>query len=987
MRRVIGTGLIGLTAAMLASGADLLVPVYKFTSEQVAARKVTLTLLEPGPVTAGPWLIAGDWVSKLSDKGGQVVFSNVLAGGYRLDISGNPSRRFPIGVPDTNGLINAASLVGATNVQPLYYSAAQIDARLGAVTNTVKAIEKGGARSHELYVNSADGNDSNDGSTWQLAKRTLLAAYDGLDVNGGTIRFADGALVGGATNQGLWFMGTFDPNYGQPGYPSASNPVGTNGWRKYKPVHWLGDGGAAVDHAFQFARPAVATIQPGQGGTWAIATNKPAIWLSSCESGMWFENVAIVDCPKPVILGTDSTGGTCGRQTALVWFDKCALRCPSGPVADTDDGVSGPVVDSKFVFWVYFADCTLQGYYGASATNDRRAVFLTKPAAPLNQSAGLISFDRCTFVGGGVKYYVGTTSGGFTMTDVVEEGPFTKTNAPPAWIIGPTKDLAVRIKRVSLADAYLPSGMRTVQIDAPSVDYNPSANIIVDDVDVVGPAVVMGTGGQIKLTSSPHLQRQTGIAFDTVWGKTHALRANWPPVFVPFTNCWSGALPANAEWVKDPLGTTNAIRGTQTGSGRFDVKLASWQNHPISVGDYVVFGAWIRVPGGLGQDAGLCTMGFDTDPGTQLAQKIYNFPSFNHAGWQWVSAFSKIAAVGQNPSPLFASVYYYANNVTEIFQPTLLHIPAGMMNENDVAELATQMAGWPGGLVVGSLATQKGQRFAMWDAGTNDWRYLDINGGLPRVTLGNGTLTGAASNLVSWSAIAPTNKMDAIGGASMNQVLKWNGVAWVPGNDDTMAAGSLPTNLFASSLVVTQGTGSVTLTNGSGVFSNSAGGGWNGILEVRGASSPATNNTPLLSVGGARGLMIIDKYAGLNATAIAPFPLAGDLWIHENWTAMKIRPPVLLYGGLTWNTDNTQDVGASGANRPRDIFAGRNGVFGGAVTASLGTIYPQQASAPAAATIGGTVGSLTNHILVNVGGKLTDYWSDGATVWSKQLGP
>lgn len=36
-----------------------------------------------------------------------------------------------------------------------------------------------------------------------------------------------------------------------------------------------------------------------------------------------------------------------------------------------------------------------------------------------------------------------------------------------------------------------------------------------------------------------------------------------------------------------------------------------------------------------------------------------------------------------------------------------------------------------------------------------------------------------------------------------------------------------------------------------------------------------------------------------------------------------------LTGALTWATDNTVDVGASGANRPRDLFLGRHGRIGG----------------------------------------------------------
>lgn len=52
-----------------------------------------------------------------------------------------------------------------------------------------------------------------------------------------------------------------------------------------------------------------------------------------------------------------------------------------------------------------------------------------------------------------------------------------------------------------------------------------------------------------------------------------------------------------------------------------------------------------------------------------------------------------------------------------------------------------------------------------------------------------------------------------------------------------------------------------------------------------------------------------------------------------------------------------------------------------------GLIFLQHASAPTAGEIGGTVGAITNHLTRNVTGKLTNYWSDGTTLWSKQLAP
>src|SRR6188508_3336871 len=57
---------------------------------------------------------------------------------------------------------------------------------------------------------SPDGSDNNDGSSWQLAKRTGYAAAEYLidNVGGGIVAFADATPWGGpVAGQGLWFRG------------------------------------------------------------------------------------------------------------------------------------------------------------------------------------------------------------------------------------------------------------------------------------------------------------------------------------------------------------------------------------------------------------------------------------------------------------------------------------------------------------------------------------------------------------------------------------------------------------------------------------------------------------------------------------------------------------------------------------------------------------------------------------------------------------
>lgn len=76
-------------------------------------------------------------------------------------------------------------------------------------------------------------------------------------------------------------------------------------------------------------------------------------------------------------------------------------------------------------------------------------------------------------------------------------------------------------------------------------------------------------------------------------------------------------------------------------------------------------------------------------------------------------------------------------------------------------------------------------------------------------------------------------------------------------------------------------------------------------------------------------------------------------------------------------------------------FGGHNGqdtnvvfdIASGITTVFHSVIHPQNATAPTAAQIGGVVGSVTNHAIVNINGALMDYWSDGTTLWSKQIAP
>ncbi len=110
-------------AAWLATGfcalaGNVSAPVQDVGGVLQAHRRVTLTLVEPGPVTSGSWLVAGDSLALFTGTNGTATFSNVLAGTYSMTVAGSPARVFePLLITNFSGTLPAAAfLVVSTNV-------------------------------------------------------------------------------------------------------------------------------------------------------------------------------------------------------------------------------------------------------------------------------------------------------------------------------------------------------------------------------------------------------------------------------------------------------------------------------------------------------------------------------------------------------------------------------------------------------------------------------------------------------------------------------------------------------------------------------------------------------------------------------------------------------------------------------------------------------------------------------------------------------
>jgi hypothetical protein len=207
------------------------------------------------------------------------------------------------------------------------------------------AIINGGSVGAEMTVDAVryakpDGDNANDGLTWDSAKKDVVSAYDALPAAGGTIYMATGTYADSVnTDRGLWLLNAQDPGY------NGGSPAG--GWRVGKPIHLIGVGGGAhVSNGW--AR------SPQMLGGSATDRLKPALWIAGGIGPTVFENILFPTNAVTVRLGVTSTmtGGVSGTiNTATVSFKDCNFES----TAFFDTG--GPTIEIGYLFWCRWENC------------------------------------------------------------------------------------------------------------------------------------------------------------------------------------------------------------------------------------------------------------------------------------------------------------------------------------------------------------------------------------------------------------------------------------------------------------------------------------------------------------------------------------------------------------------------------------------------------------------------------------------------------
>ena len=558
------------------------------------------------------------------------------------------------------------------------------------------------------YV-SPHGSDSNDGLSWGKAKSTVVAAYNALPSDGGTIYFTTGARAHPIANCGIWIMGSKDPNYSNPPRCWVKQPAS-------KSVAFIGV-------------PGTAGGQSGRGGPTAIIRgcgaqndpNHPCIWLSDTVYSLSFQNISIPSPGRGILIGIDSNGNRVTQATVAWVFDNVA--CQVNNVA----GTGGPCMDvGAASYFGRIQHSTFAGNNTCSATSDCAFGLVINPTARGAGSGTIFMYDN-QFNGGGFREYPGNTSYGIYIDDITGES--LQTGMPLVHFKDATLALNAYVRN---AESYDASGGAAVLVDSGA-----NANSVHEEGTVQGgfgadplqgPLTFNGTFaiGPQSTKVTPEQRGQVGTGFGNRFvGQFDAARRLFSPVAARFTNQVS-TVPSN--WTKtgtQTVTTVGAPDGTSNTAGRFvsssrSVDRVSFGTYSVNgtgaVGDTFIFGAWVRSPGGNGFSGNVPLSVFINNANV-LSCSSTLCSAFQYilgdGEWEWASGIFTITSLHNSTYTVYLQGATDSAHTAEFYAPILLALPTGTVSANEAYYIAEHLAPYASACSVGAVCGLPGQVLQM----------------------------------------------------------------------------------------------------------------------------------------------------------------------------------------------------------------------------------------------------------------------------------
>jgi len=591
----------------------------------------------------------------------------------------------------------------------------------------------------------------------------------------GTVYLSNIANYGGpATNGGFWLMGSADPNYSSPptGWLRWTGPLDFECGSDYEhggehghnplcylmgggshiagyPTVWLSNVENIVFHNIGFSAVSVAdNYTPVRIG---INSNNVRSATTGGSSGIWLEGVNTV-------MGNCGLGGgpgiDIGNNTFWVYIDDST---PAGCDAEdytissisrtsnvitvttsatndiavgevvTMNGNSPPDLNGSFTVASVTSDTIFTinntGTNETGSTTSSSAVFTPGSFAvnldpgTAGNGVGLVYIDHDVMSNGGVRYVPGGNSDSVYVHQITEEGNPIGPTPSTVLFVGSNQYLSANVNGVETADTNN-SGIYDVEVDG----NGPPDAVQVENVGTVaGPLKITGESVQVlsNLTVSPLRQHQYGQLNGRLVGSADYGRRLFGPTAVRFPNLaktnpstWtygngSGTITTG---IAAPDGTTGAGQATSA-SGQSDVAFYL-VGQTLNLGDYWIFGAWVRSETANGYSEGgspikfgfnaegrgagdTCTnASFVSSPGAVINGSVFvttsPFPYTGDGEWEWMAGLCKVGA-----NPTSAAVFLYlvtdTTHALQAYAPIMLHIPSGAISDNEAYELANNL--------------------------------------------------------------------------------------------------------------------------------------------------------------------------------------------------------------------------------------------------------------------------------------------------------
>jgi len=586
-----------------------------------------------------------------------------------------------------------------------------------------------------LYA-SPNGNDTFSGTSSGFAKQTLYAAIQVCmalpqpPVFGCTIYYNEGTAYGGpVANQGMWLMGSPDPNY------NSNTPTG---W--IKKTRALTIVGMSTMHS--------AANSPGLTQAFLASgsptdTSKPAIWLSG--TGVTLYNVNVGSPAVCAKLAIDSNGLNTTNVSAnnQRWFN---FACSAN---NSSAGYGPGIAIGSNLLWWWCDHCDIAGNSAAAVGSDNRAAILDDPGAT-GTNNGLIYITNSIFNNGsGYKKYVNNTGASSATLDTITQEASAATCAPIYWQLqhsaGAIPDTEVNLRGSLVTSDCSAGSMNTVENDLTGSDpgwirvgfVSPSPGTI----DVNGPAVrvypavnesampsTIEANGQFGLVTK-HLYHQQAV----IAAQQDSSRRAFAPTAVRFTNLAPQAPSAWASFsggatvttgIAAPDGTSNVVQLSSASGSQFRQISASGQTW--APGDWLIAGCWAQAASAANGFAHASGSGATLElsgTGTFTFQNGNTTLGMNSAykgsgGWEWFVTGDKLA-IGSGAGNEVINAWVDTSRPMNFYGCVLLHIPAGTITDDEAFYMLEHLQSYPDTATPGDVAMLRGQRFSFGVPGSN----------------------------------------------------------------------------------------------------------------------------------------------------------------------------------------------------------------------------------------------------------------------------